>query len=319
MNEANIGSGKLQTEELKSSPTTSQLNINGNRETLRILSEEDWKFWITNGYIIIPNAVPEENVQAVIDLIWKFEEKDPNDRKTWYQPARREIQMKELTNSGMVEVYNHQALWNNRQYPKVYNAFVDIWGTEKLWVTIDRANLNFPVRDDYEFKGFIHWDIDTSLSPLPVDVQGVLALSDTNDETGGFQCIPELYRNFDNWVKDQPKDRDPFKPDITGFKPTNVNMKRGDLLIFNSMLPHGIRPNYSDSPRIAQYISMNPASEEDQKLKVWRIRSWCERNPRVGYAFPGDPRNWEKKHAKTADLTGLGKKLLGLESWQVTS
>ena len=26
---------------------------------------------------------------------------------------------------------------------KVYEAFADIWGTEKLWVTIDRANLEF--------------------------------------------------------------------------------------------------------------------------------------------------------------------------------
>lgn len=40
------------------------------------------------------------------------------------------------------------------QHPKIYNAFVDIWGTEKPWVTIDRANLNFPVRDDYHFKGY---------------------------------------------------------------------------------------------------------------------------------------------------------------------
>ena len=39
-----------------------------------------------------------------------------------------EMQMKELAGTGMVEVYNHQYLWNNRQYQKVYDAFVDIWG-----------------------------------------------------------------------------------------------------------------------------------------------------------------------------------------------
>lgn len=292
-----------------------QLNKRDSGEPLKVLSEEDWNFWKTNGYIIIPKAVPDENVQAVIDLIWAFEEKDPNDQETWYRPPRKEIRMKELNNSGMVEVYNHQALWNNRQHPKIYNAFVDIWGTENLWVTIDRANLNFPVRDDFNFKGFIHWDIDTSKNPLPVDVQGVLALSDTNDQTGGFQCIPELYRNFGEWVKDQPEDRDPFKPDITGFNISNVNMNKGDLLIFNSMLPHGIRPNYSESPRMAQYISMTPAKEHDHELREWRIQSWRERNPREGYAFPGDPREWEKKHAKTAVLSDLGRKLLGLDSW----
>ncbi|MGF1669613.1 MAG: phytanoyl-CoA dioxygenase family protein [Balneolaceae bacterium] len=292
-----------------------QLNKRIDNDPLRVLSEEEWTFWQENGYIIIPDAVPQKNVKAVVELLWEFEEIDPNDPETWYRPPRREIKMKELTNSGMVEIYNHQALWDNRQYPKVYNAFVDIWGTEKLWVTIDRANLNFPVRSGHEFKGFIHWDIDTSLNPKSVNVQGVLALSDTGDDTGGFQCVPGLYRNFDKWVKSQPDDRDPFKPDTSGFEITKVNMKTGDLLIFNSLLPHGIRPNHSNRPRIAQYISMMPAEEENNELRKWRIKSWKDRIAPEGYAFPGDPRRWEQKHAETAELSDLGRKLLGLESW----
>lgn len=292
-----------------------EFNKRENGEPLRVLSEEDWNFWNENGYIIISQAVPDENVKAARDLLWKFEEKDPDDSETWYRPPRREIEMKELVNSGMVEVYNHQALWNNRQHPKVYNAFVDIWGTEKLWVSIDRANLNFPVREGHEFTGFIHWDINTSKRPLPVNVQGVLALSDTDDKTGGFQCVPELYRNFHEWVKNQPEDRDPFQPDISEFDIKKVNMKAGDLLIFNSMLPHGIRPNHSNRPRIAQYISMTPAEEENEELREWRIKSWRDRIAPEGYAFPGDPRKWEQKHADTANLTVLGKKLLGLKTW----
>ena len=50
--------------------------------------------------------------------------------------------------------------------------------TENLWVTIDRVNLNAPARADADFPGFVHWDVDTSLRPLPVNVQGVLALVD---------------------------------------------------------------------------------------------------------------------------------------------
>ena len=292
-----------------------EFNKRENGEPLRILSEDDWTFWQENGYIIINQAVPEKHVKAARDLLWKFEEKDPNDPATWYRPPRREIEMKELVNSGMVEVYNHRALWDNRQHPKVYNAFVDIWGTKKLWVSIDRANLNFPVRDGHEFKGFIHWDINTSKRPLPVNVQGVLALSDTDDKTGGFQCVPELYRTFHEWVKDQPKDRNPYQPDISGFNIKKVYMKAGDLLIFNSMLPHGIRPNHSDRPRIAQYISMTPAEEDNDELREWRIKSWRDRIAPEGYAFPGDPRKWEQNNSETAELSSLGKKLLGLEKW----
>jgi len=292
-----------------------QLNQRPNQEPLRVLTEAEWAFWNTYGYIVIKQAVPPEQIQATRDIIWQFEEKDPHDPQTWYTAARREIQMKELKNSGMVEIYHHQTLWDNRQYPKVYEIFVDIWGTEKLWVTIDRANLNFPVRPGYEFSGFIHWDIDTTLNPKPVNVQGVLALSDTDDDTGGFQCVPWLFQHFDEWVKTQPSDRDPFKPDTTGLEIVKVNMEAGDLLVFNSMLAHGIRPNHSDRPRIAQYISMSPAEPDHTRLRDWRIRSWQNRIAPEGYPFPGDPRNWEQKHAETARLTPLGEKLLGLTLW----
>lgn len=292
-----------------------KLNDRSNGKPLRVLSEDDWKFWIHNGYIVIKNAVSKEQAKKTADFIWEFEEKNPNDPSTWYTQPRAEIQMKELTNTGMVEVYNHQYLWENRQMQKVYDAFADIWGTEKLWCTIDRANLNFPLRPGYEYKAFIHWDYDPETKPQ--QVQGVLALNDQTDENmGGFQCIPELFRSYDTWKLTQPANRDHFKPDTTGFTPTKVKMEAGDLLIFNSLQPHGIRANRSgDKVRIAQYISMMPAEEDNEPLRQWRINSWKNRIAPEGYAFPGDPRNWEKTKYKTAELSALGRKLLGLDKW----
>jgi hypothetical protein len=300
-----------------STATSSHIRLNdrSNGKPLRLLSEDDWKFWIENGYIVIKNAVPKEQVGVLANFLWEFEEKDPNDMNTWYTPPRAEMLMKELTNTGMVEVYNHQYLWDNRQYPKVHEAFADIWGTEKLWVTIDRANLNLPIRPGYEYKGFIHWDYDPETKPQ--NVQGVLALADQTDENmGGFQCVPELYRTYDTWKLTQPDDRDHFKPDVSGFEVVKVKMNAGDLLIFNSTQPHGIRPNTSGNKvRLAQYISMMPAQEDNEELRQWRINSWKDRRAPEGYAFPGDPRGWEQTKYQTAVLSPLGKKLLGLEKW----
>lgn len=297
----------------KSSKVT--LNDRSNGAALRVLTEDDWKFWIENGYVVIKNAVPKEQVARLASFLWEFEEKDPNDPETWYAPPRAEMKMKELTNTGMVEVYNHQYLWDNRQYPTVHEAFSDIWGTEKLWVTIDRANLNFPIRPGHEYKGFIHWDYDPETKPQ--NVQGVLALADQTDlDMGGFQCVPELYRTYETWKQSQPEDRDHFKPDVTGFEIVKVPLEAGDLLIFNSTLPHGIRPNKSGNKvRIAQYISMMPAEEDNEALREWRISSWRERSAPEGYAFPGDPRNWEKEQYETAVLSPLGRKLLGIDRW----
>ena len=302
-----------------STATSSKINLNdrSKAQPLRVLSEEDWKFWIENGYVVIKNAVPREQAMASADFLWEFEGKDPEDSETWYTAPRSDMQMKELVGTGMVEVYNNQHLWNNRQTQRVYDAFVDVWGTEKLWVTIDRANLNFPMRPGHEYKGFIHWDYDPETRPQ--NVQGVLALADQTDENmGGFQCIPELYRTYDTWKLSQPEDRDRFKPDITGLEEhiERVKLEAGDLLIFNSTEPHGIRPNRSkDKVRIAQYISMMPAEEDNDELRNWRVNSWKNRVAPSGYAFPGDPRNWEQTRYEVAELNELGKKLLGLEPW----
>lgn len=291
-----------------------QLNDRSNGRPLRVLSEGDWQRWKQDGYIVVKQAVPREQALATADFIWGFEEKDPQDSSTWYTAPRAEMQMKELVNTGMVECYNHQHLWNNRQMPRVYDAFVDIWGSEQLWVTIDRANLNFPIRPGHAYQAFIHWDYDPDTKP--VNVQGVLALDDQTDERmGGFQCIPELYRDFEQWKLSQPADRNRFMPDTTGFTPVKVPLEAGDLLIFNSLLAHGIRANYGDKVRIAQYISMMPAQVDNEPLRQWRIASWRDRIAPEGYAFPGDPRRWEQTRYGTAELSPLGRKLLGLDAW----
>lgn len=300
-------------------PTTAksskiQFNDRTNGQPLRVLTDADWDFWIHNGYVVIKNAISKEQAQKTADFIWEFEEKDPNDPDTWYQAPRAEMQMKELANTGMVECYNSQVFWDNRTSQRIYDAFVDIWGTERLWVSIDRANLNFPIKPGFEYKAFIHWDYDPE--EKPVNVQGVLALVDQTDENmGGFQCIPELFRTYDSWKLTQPEDRNRFRPDTTGFDPTKVKMEAGDLLIFNSLQPHGIRANRSDKVRVAQYISMMPADEANEAIRNWRIKSWQDRIAPEGYAFPGDPRKLEQTKYERAELNELGKKLLGLVPW----
>jgi hypothetical protein len=282
-------------------------------DQFKVLSAADWDHWVKEGFVVIKNAVPKEQAKKLAAYLWEYEGKDPNKPDNWYVQTVPEMEMKELVNTGMVEIYNHQLLWDNRQTPKVYEAFTDIWNTDSLWVSIDRANLNFPIKQGYSYEGFIHWDYDPDTKPQ--NVQGVLALTDQLDpEMGGFQCVPQLYRDYEVWKMKQPANRDKFRPDVTGFEIKKVALSAGDLLIFNSLLPHGIRPNRSDKVRIAQYISMFPAEESNTAMKTWRINSWQSRAPMNGYAFPGDPNHREEKNP-VAELSTLGRKLLGLDNW----
>nr|WP_314093335.1 phytanoyl-CoA dioxygenase family protein [uncultured Shinella sp.] len=283
---------------------------------LRVLSREDWAHWTTKGYVIVRQAVPAANVERLADLLWRFDEKDPNDPATWYAPQRREHRMKELNGTGMLEIYNHQYLWDNRMEQRVYDAFVDIWDREDLWVTIDRANLNPPKKVKGNPNGFIRWDVDTSIRPLPIGVQGVLSLKKQDGDVGGFQCVPDLFEHFEGWEKTQPADRDPMHPDMTGLSTVNIDMEPGDLMIFSSLLAHGVRPNHSQTRvRMAQYISMHPAEWDNEPERTERVRLWRELDHPKRDAFPGDPRDWEKHNAQTAKLSPLGERLLGLRPW----
>ncbi|WP_405970624.1 phytanoyl-CoA dioxygenase family protein [Streptomyces sp. NBC_00988] len=283
----------------------------------RVLTEENWQHWKTWGYVIIRDVVPREKVESLAATLWTFSELDPDDEETWYRPKVENHAMPELCGSGMVEIYQHQHLWDIRQEPRLYDAFVDIWDREALWVTLDRANLNPPNRRNRQFKGFIHWDIDTSVDPLPFDVQGIVSLVDTNPEMGGTQAYPDMFRGFDDWVATQPADRNPWRPDTEGIgEPAPLVMKAGDLLIFNSLLAHGVRANTSEHQvRLAQYVSMFPADEANAALVEERVTSWREKVTPKKAAFPGDPRGWEKKDP-VAELSPLGERLLGLRSWQ---
>ena len=111
--------------EIPGNPSTAKssqkkLNDRSDAQPLRVLSETDWKFWTENGYVVVKNAVPREQVKKLADYLWKYEDKDADDISTWYKRPNAEIQMKELNNTGMVEIYNHPYMWDNRQHPKVH-------------------------------------------------------------------------------------------------------------------------------------------------------------------------------------------------------
>ncbi|RKN70150.1 phytanoyl-CoA dioxygenase family protein [Paenibacillus ginsengarvi] len=283
-----------------------------------IISPDKREFFHTNGYVLVKGVVPKSDCDKLIDTIWEFTGYSPEDPETWYRPAAGTDALWKSQKEGMLPLFHHQTMWDNRQHPDVYRAFAELLEEEKLWVSIDRVNMKPPRRDDISSfnTGFIHWDTDTSKLtfplPRPPRVQGVLYLADTADNQGGFQCVPSLYRDFENWIKTQPADRNPTKPDITGHEIVPIAGEAGDLLIWDVLLAHGNGQNYTAKPRFAQYITMFPAApgvRRDDAVESWRNRTGPA-------SFPADERGWERRPGTgPAQLTELGRKLLGLDPW----
>ena len=297
---------------------------------LRVLSEQDFTFWQTYGYIVVKEAISPSAAKRLLDFTWEFQGLDPARPDSWYPERQFRSDLdRDLYIYGFVEAYHHQLLWDSRQSQRVYDAFVDVWDCEELWVTLDRLNLNPPNiknRDraliaptDRGFDIDLHWDVDTTLSVLPQRVQGIIALNDTQPAQGGFQCAPELFRQFDRWKITQPTDRDPIRPGIdrAKFPVIRPELKAGDLLIWNGLLAHGVAPNTSENGvRAVQYLSMMPALESHEKLRQSRVDSWRHLStPDWNKTLVGDATKHESLRYATATLNDLGAKMLGLELW----
>ncbi len=86
---------------------------------------------VRDGYAVVAGLVPERLLRAARDVICFFVDADLDRPKTWYRHQPLEW--------SVVPVHHAQAFWDVRQWPAVHETFAEIWGNEKLWVTMDRG------------------------------------------------------------------------------------------------------------------------------------------------------------------------------------
>src|SRR5918994_247682 len=167
---------------------------------MSILSGDDKRFFAENGYLTVPEAVPQSNLEAAVEAICAFLWVDRNNLHTWHRL--------DLGHNGIVPLHHSQAFWDNRQHPRVYEFFVEILGVRELWVTMDRASFKPPFRSESPTRrddSPLHWDRD------PYDAkgswaQGLLYLTDTATDQGAFQCVPKIHRLADRWTSKLDED-----------------------------------------------------------------------------------------------------------------
>jgi hypothetical protein len=270
-----------------------------------MFSEEDRAHFAREGWVVARGVVREKNVRAAIEAICAFHGIDLEDPSTWYRvpPEADDI----------VPVHQAQAFWNNRSAPRVHQAFAEIHGTEALWVSMDRGGFKPPASGSsaYDRTTAIHWDAKPRerVRDTRPFLQGMLFLTDTTPSLGPFECVPSLYREARSWLAEHP---DATEPDVEGREVVKVIGRAGDLVIWDALLPHRGGRNDGATPRITQYISMQPAGSPKkaaERIEWWRDcrvpKHWREWPPTVIDPEPG-PR---------AELDALGRKLLGLDAW----
>ena len=172
-------------------------------------------------------------------------------------------------------------------------------------------------RPEWGHTGMIHWDVDTSRPTIPFGVQGVLYLT-TRRRTRAASSVFGFHRGFDAWVKTQPADRDPWSPDLEGLEMKPIAGKAGDLIIWDRMLAHGNGHNHvrQAAPGPVHHHAAG-GRRRGAAAAAHRVVAGAPAGQvaRGGSGWPRDPRDREHRTQSPADLTELGRKLLGLDAW----
>jgi hypothetical protein len=133
-----------------------------------MLTAADQQHMEEEGYVVIPNAVPSEDLADVVDGIWNHMRMDRYTPDSWYEDPNGD----KLHRSGFMRQMHTPAMWRVRQSPKIHRAFADLWGTDNLWITMDRCILKPPLRADRpeygatgDPRGLLHWDFPAATTP----------------------------------------------------------------------------------------------------------------------------------------------------------
>ncbi|WP_233841769.1 phytanoyl-CoA dioxygenase family protein [Dyella sp. 2HG41-7] len=222
----------------------------GNLSFVEGLSADDLAHWHEHGYVILRNAISAEAAETAEMAVYDFLEMDRDDPKSWYRES--------LAHSIWVPLLRHPALVANRRAPRIHKAHAQLWGQEDLWVTIDQVGFNPPEHDHWQFPGpHLHWDA-TLAEPHCFEVQGILYLADVAEDQGAFSCVPGFHLTLKEWLKSVPEGVDVHSYARRTLTMKPVAAKRGDMIIWHHLLPHGSSPNRALRPRVVQYMSLRP-------------------------------------------------------------
>ncbi|MDF1666304.1 MAG: phytanoyl-CoA dioxygenase family protein [Planctomycetota bacterium] len=301
------------------------------------LSESQRQFFDEQGYVVIPSVISKDACEKTRSEVWSYlaetfaiERANP---LTW--------DCDKLHKQGFLDVFALDSMWRNRESEAVYGVFAELLDEARLWVSNDRVCWKRPAfyldaqgKQVNKFNKWqrtsphVHTDLNYWNPPERLELQGVLALGETPEERGGFACIPGFHKWYTQWAVDNIDKKAPATKTFVTFKDkalikeqlVNVPVNAGDLLVFNSLLPHTTMPNRSDAWRMCQYITYFRAETQHESRRNLVLNTYQTGLPPGEYpsgvqAFQGRVSTEGHRGYQPYELSELGRKLVGAKDW----
>jgi hypothetical protein len=157
---------------------------------LSTLTPAQWDSWEHDGFLIVPGVINASAAAAAASAIRTFVGANDSELASWYANTLDIYEDRTPSGArphhgpcGMVNLCHHRAIWALRQEPMLHGVFADLYGTRRLYVTVDRQHFKPPQNPAHPawsdagavHKG-LHWDVDTRRAawPVPYVIQGTL-------------------------------------------------------------------------------------------------------------------------------------------------
>lgn len=215
-----------------------------------ILSEGQLQSWKEQGYIKVSNLVNERLCDAVSRTICARLDADLSRPDTWYNSHSD-------WHGLMLQLYQDESINAIKTLPDIQLLFTELYGTSNIIANTEKLSFNPPETPAWKFRhNQLHWDIDFTKPDFHY-IQGLVYLNDVPENRGPLTLVPGFHHRFEDWIKTYPDPKEAQRVMQNTLTAIPVPGKKGDIVLWLSALPHAASANYSDLPRLVQYISFS--------------------------------------------------------------
>jgi len=257
--------------------------------------------------------------------------------------------------NGFVELYHLPAQYEMRFYEPMYQLFSTLYEDEKLQVLLDRncvkRSCHRPNSDQdfndfrkgerktcpttmnphWQSRGFWHHDMNLITGETQNPVQCVIAIDDTDESQGGFQCLDRFHWYAKEWAQATESYRNRMSvpnQKLPVFMPNAEEwvqkcgcypeMRKGDVMVWKSEVCHGggFNENKNGMLRLATYVNYVPKSQISHPKQLEQIVCYETGSHPGNTACNNTWEQLEKDNHTPHPLTELGERLIGVSTYE---
>jgi hypothetical protein len=172
--------------------------------------------------------------------------------------AKRRI--RRILASGLSDVAHSDDMWALRTHSVVRGVFERLWDTKRLISSFEGVTWKAPGERGLVLGTHVDQTFDTGEREC---VQGVLALTPSDRQTGCTALLPGFHKHFGRHVsRSKPPKRGWQSLSLSiprSYKRTYPSLKEGDMLLWDSRVAHLVQPAHDkSSERMVAYVCMVP-------------------------------------------------------------